>query len=63
MRKCLLNALLAPISKLQAMEAEGNNTGRLALLEECKNLPAGAVWEKFCADEKVPGHDWLKPYL
>lgn len=62
-RKCLLNALLAPISKLQAMEAEGNNTGRLALLEECKNLPAGAVWEKFCADEKVPGHDWLKPYL
>lgn len=62
-RKCLVNALLYPIDKLRAMEAQGNFTGRLLLLEEMKNMPAGAVWDKLCADEGVPTHDWLKDYL
>lgn len=62
-RKCLLNAMLAPIAQLKELEVAGNVTGRLALLEECKNLPAGIVWEKFCEQDKVPGHDWLKQFL
>lgn len=62
-RKCLLDALLAPIAQLKQLEAEGNLTGRLALLEEIKTLPSGAVWDKFCAQEGVPGHDWLRPFL
>ncbi len=62
-KKCLLCALLEPTAQLKAIEAAGNLTGRLALLEEVKNLPSGIVWAKFCADEKVPGSEWLKDYL
>lgn len=62
-RKCLLDALLEPTAKLQQLEAEGNFTGRLVYLEELKNLPAGAVWDKFCQDEGVPGNDWIKDYI
>lgn len=62
-RKCLLDALLEPTQKLQALEAEGNLTGRLMLLEEVKNLPSGAVWDKFCQTEGVPGNNWIQEYI
>lgn len=62
-RKCLLDALLEPTAKLQALEAEGNLTGRLMLLEEIKNLPSGAVWDKFCQTEGVPGNNWIQEYI
>lgn len=62
-RKCILNALLEPTAQLKKLEEEGNFTGRLTLLEEVKNLPAGAVYDKLCALEEVPLHDWMKEYL
>lgn len=58
--KALLSALLEPIEKLRALEAAGDFTGRLALLEECKTLPLGAVWDEYCLRQDVPaGLDWL----
>lgn len=58
--KALLLALLAPIERLRRAELEGDYTARLALLEESKLLPAGAVWESFCARHDVPGDTaWL----
>ena len=60
MRKALLLALVAPIAKLKQFEAEGDYTSRLALMEDAKLLPAGAVWDYYCACEGVPvGEAWL----
>ena len=42
------------------MEAEGDFTARLAMLEELKNMPFGAVWDYHCATSDVPvGAAWL----
>lgn len=58
--RSVLAALLEPIEKLRAMEAAGDYTGRLALLEQCKSLPVGAVWDYHClASEVPPGLAWL----
>ncbi len=58
--KALLVALLDPIDRLRALEAEGDFTSRLALLEEMKTLPIGAVWEEYCQRHNVPVREaWL----
>jgi len=58
--KALLLALLEPAETLRRLEAEGDTTARLALLEELKTLPFGAVWDHYCCDSGVPiGRDWL----
>jgi L-rhamnose isomerase len=60
MIKALLLAFLEPIDRLRRLEAEGDNTSRLALLEELKTLPAGPVWEYYCTQQGVPvGMDWM----
>jgi L-rhamnose isomerase len=56
----LLRALLEPRLRLEALEDEGNFFGRLALLEEIKHLPVGAVWEYHCLHSGVPtGITWM----
>lgn len=50
----LLAAFLQPNAQLVAYEEEGNGFAKLALLEECKTKPFGAVWDHFCRMEKVP---------
>lgn len=60
MIKALLMALVAPIEKLKAFELAGDYTSRLALMEDMKVLPAGAVWDYYCAKQGVPsGIGWL----
>jgi L-rhamnose isomerase len=60
MLKALLLAFLAPIDKLKQLEAEGDYTSRLALMEEAKTLPFGAVWDYHCHKLEVPvGEAWL----
>ncbi len=60
MIKALLMALVAPIEKLKAFELAGDYTSRLALMEDMKVLPAGAVWDYYCATQGVPGGiGWL----
>ncbi|MCX6928897.1 MAG: L-rhamnose isomerase [Verrucomicrobia bacterium] len=60
MLKALLLALVTPIGKLRQLEAEGDYTSRLALMEEAKLLPAGAIWDYYCARQSVPvGEAWL----
>jgi L-rhamnose isomerase len=59
-QKALLLALLEPSKHLREAEENGNFTARLALLEEAKSLPWGAVWDEFCARNDVPaGAHWL----
>ncbi len=58
--KALMLALLVPAERLQAAELACDYTCRLALFEDFKLLPAGAVWEMFCARHDVPGDlAWL----
>ncbi|TKJ38823.1 MAG: L-rhamnose isomerase [Planctomycetes bacterium B3_Pla] len=60
MIKALLIALLEPSDKLRQMEAEGDFTWRLAMLEELKTLPFGAVWDYYCMKSDVPvAESWL----
>lgn len=60
MIKALLLALLEPTDKLRRAEADGDFTSRLALLEETKTLPFGAVWDYCCLKADVPvGEAWL----
>jgi L-rhamnose isomerase len=61
MIKSLLKALLEPADTLRTLEAAGDYTGRLALLEETKTLPFGAVWDRYCEWSNVPpGAAWLQ---
>ena len=61
MLKALLLALLEPIDKLRGLEAEGDYTARLALLEASKTLPFGAVWDFYCLKAGVPVEtEWLE---
>ncbi|MCL4144674.1 UNVERIFIED_CONTAM: hypothetical protein GTU68_007978 [Idotea baltica] len=60
MIKAVLAALLEPIEKLKQFEADGDYTSRLAILEELKTMPMGAVWDYYCMKSGVPvGSDWL----
>ena len=60
MLRALLIALLEPTATLQAAEAAGDFTTRLALQEELKTLPFGAVWDYYCDRQGVPvGEQWL----
>ncbi len=60
MLKALLLAMLEPTAKLRAMEDASDFTGRLAMLEELKAMPFGAVWDQHCAQQDVPvGAMWL----
>lgn len=53
-QKCMLRALLEPIGTLRAYELADRKFQRLALLEECKNLPWNAVYDMFCLMNNVP---------
>ena len=52
--KALLIALLEPREMLRQYENEGDNFARLALMEEMKALPFGAVWDYYCLQSGVP---------
>ena len=59
-QKALLQAMLAPIDDLKKAELNYDYTTRLAVTEELKSYPFGAVWDEFCLQNNVPvGTDWL----
>jgi L-rhamnose isomerase len=59
-RKALLHGLLRPHARLLAAEASGDYTRRLALQEDAKSLPWGAVWDEYCRRQNVPADGaWL----
>ena len=58
--KSLLMALLEPAA-LKDAEKAGDLTSRLAIMEELKGMPWGAVWDQYCETQNVPvGTDWLE---
>lgn len=60
-QKCLLHALLEPIPTLRQYEDNNKLFERLALLEEDKSMPWGAVYDYFCMKNGVAvGEDYIK---
>ena len=54
MQKALLRALLMPLEQLKAAEDELDFSKRMAVTEEFKDMPFGAIWNEFSARESVP---------
>ena len=52
--RALLVALLEPQEMLKQYEIEGDFSSRLALQEELKSMPFGAVWDYYCMQKNVP---------
>ncbi|MEH7073461.1 L-rhamnose isomerase [Neobacillus drentensis] len=61
MIKALLSAMLVPNEYLKQLQEDGNFTERLALMEEFKTYPFGAVWDYYCEKMGVPVREsWLE---
>ncbi|MCM3440479.1 L-rhamnose isomerase [Metabacillus halosaccharovorans] len=61
MIKSLLYAMLVPNNHLKQLQEEGNFTERLALMEEFKTYPFGAIWDYYCEQNGVPVKEtWLE---
>ncbi|MDG0793654.1 L-rhamnose isomerase [Cohnella ginsengisoli] len=59
--KALLQALLEPTDLLRKAELAGDYTSRLALTEEFKTYPFGAIWDYYCESQGVPVRErWLE---
>jgi L-rhamnose isomerase len=52
--RALLAAMLEPQDRLKELEVTGDFGRRLALLEELKGMPSGAVWDYYCMKHGVP---------
>jgi L-rhamnose isomerase len=52
--KAVLHALLEPRKRLVQHEHDGDRFQRLALEEDVKTLPFGAVWDYWCLQRQVP---------
>ncbi len=59
-QKAILLALLNPTETLREYEENGQYFERLALLEEAKSMPFGAVWDYYCLTKDVPvGQEYI----
>lgn len=59
-RKAILAGLLDPTSVLRNLETEGRLGQKLALMEEQRTMPLGAIWNKLCLQAGTPaGASWI----
>jgi L-rhamnose isomerase len=59
-RKAILAAFLDPTAALQHLEARGELAQKLALMEEQRTMPLGAVWDMLCLRSDTPvGAAWI----
>ena len=62
MLKALLAALLEPIDQIRKWEIAGDYSRRIAMFEELKTMPFGAIWDMYCEKSGVPvGIGWIEP--
>lgn len=60
-RKALLYALLQPVDMMKKLEADGDVSGRLAMVQEFKASPFALVWDYYCEQKgKGAGLSWLE---
>ena len=56
-QKALLWALLQPHDALKALQDAGDFTRKMMLMEECKTLPFGDIWQAYCTRAGVPANE------
>ncbi|MCD6598464.1 MAG: L-rhamnose isomerase [Bacteroidales bacterium] len=56
-QKALLQALLLPVKQMREYESQGKFFERLAIFEEFKTKPLGAIWDYFCMNSATPVGD------
>ena len=62
--QALLLAELMPRDRLEAFERSGDLFARLALMEEAKRMPFGAVWDYYCLKKDAPVRDaWMEEII
>jgi len=60
MQKALLSAMLEPRDAIRKAEQDGDFSARMAMFEDAKSAPFGAVWNKFCLESGVPADgEWF----
>jgi L-rhamnose isomerase len=60
-QKSLLIAMLEPLERMKEVEQNEDFISRLALQEDAKLHPVGAIWDYFCKINNVPcGSQWLQ---
>lgn len=59
-QKALLKAMLQPNARLKALQDNGEFTELMALNEELKMLPYGAIWSEYLKRENVLGAGWFE---
>lgn len=61
LQKALLSALLTPHEKLSALQESGDFTSLMAIGEQLKTMPFGAVWDEFCRRNGIgEGLEWFE---
>lgn len=59
-QKALLWALVQPNDKLRSLQDTAAFTEKMVLMEACKTLPFGDIWEEYCTRQNVPAdEEWL----
>lgn len=59
-QKAMLSALLTPHAAFRELQDSENYTKLLAMQEEMRTMPLGAVWEEFCSRMQVePTEKWF----
>jgi L-rhamnose isomerase len=63
-QKALLFALLQPNEKLKELQDTSKFTEKLMLMEECKTLPFGDIWEAYCEYQDVAlNEEWYEKVI
>ncbi len=61
--KAILLALLDPVATMRKYEDNGQGFEKLALMEEAKSKPFGAVWDYYCLINNVPAGETFIPVI
>ena len=59
-QKALLNALCTPSALLKELQDTNQMSKKMVVMEECKTLPIGDIWEEYCRRCNVPAESWFE---
>lgn len=57
-QKALLNALCTPNTILKELQDTNQFSRKMTIMEDCKMLPLGDIWEEYCRQCGVPASDY-----
>ncbi len=58
-QKALLDALCQPSEMLKELQDTNQMSKKMVVMEQCKTLPIGDVWEEYCRQCGVEAEGWF----